>query len=188
MKKIVWTFGLIAGAVLSAMMLATLPFMDRIGYDKGEVLGYTTMVVAFLLVFFGIRSYRDGVGGGRIGYGRAVAVGLLITAVASACYTATWEVLYYNFMPDFAEHYGRYELDRARAAGKSEAELGKMRADLEQFRVMYANPVYNVGFTFLEPLPVGVVVTLVSAGVLSRRRRRDGRSSFDAPAPSRSAV
>ena len=89
MRKIVLTFGLIAGAVLSVMMLLTLPFMDRIGFDKGEIIGYTTMVLAFLMVYFGIRSYRDNVAGGSIGFGRAFLVGLLITFVASACYIAT---------------------------------------------------------------------------------------------------
>ena len=81
MKKTVWTFGLIAGGILSAMMLLTMPFIDRIGTDHGEVIGYTTMVLAFLLVFFGIRSYRDNVGGGTVGFGRALAVGSLIVLI-----------------------------------------------------------------------------------------------------------
>ena len=173
MKKTVWTFGLISGAIMSLMMVATMRLVDRIGVDKGEVIGYTSMVVAFLLVFFGIRAYRDNVGGGSIGFGRALAVGLLITAIASACYTATWEVLYYNFMPDFAAKYGQAQLEHARAQGKSDAELAKMRADAERFAVMYRNPVINSAITFLEPLPVGVVIALVSAGILARKRRED---------------
>jgi hypothetical protein len=173
MKKTVWTFGLIAGAIMSAMMVATVPFMDRFGFDKGEVIGYTTMVAAFLLVFFGIRSYRDKVAGGTIGFGRALAIGALITAVASACYTVTWEVLYYEVMPDFGAKFGQYQLDRARAQGKSDAELAKMRAEAEKFTESYKNPVFNSAVTFLEPLPVGLVITLVSAGVLRRKRRRD---------------
>ena len=78
MKKIVLTFGLIAGAILSAMMLAiTIPFQDAIGFDHGEIIGYTSMVVAFLLIFFGVRSYRDNVAGGTVAFGRAFAVGAL---------------------------------------------------------------------------------------------------------------
>lgn len=176
MKKTVWTFGLISGAIMSAMMLATIPFMDRIGFDRGAIVGYASMVAAFLLVFFGIRSYRDNVAGGTIGFGRAVAVGLLITAIASACYTATWEVLYFNVMPDFMERYTQYSLDRARADGRSEAELARMRAEAAKFAVSYRNPLFNSAITFLEPLPVGVLVTLVSAGVLRRRRRDDAPS------------
>lgn len=102
MKKTVLTFGLISGALLSLMMLATVPFMDRIGFDNGMVLGYTTMVLSFMLVFFGIRSYRDNLAGGSISFGKAFVVGILITVVASICYVGTWEVVYFKFMPDFA--------------------------------------------------------------------------------------
>jgi hypothetical protein len=35
---------------------------------------------------------------------------------------------------------------------------------------MYQNPVMNALFTFLEPLPVGLLVSLISAWILSRRR------------------
>ena len=59
------------------------------------------MVLAFLLIYFGVRSYRDNVAGGRVGFGRALAVGVLITTLASVCYVATWEVLYFNFEHDF---------------------------------------------------------------------------------------
>jgi hypothetical protein len=81
MKKIVLTFGLISGAIISALMLATVPFMHQIGMTRGMVIGYTTMVLSFLLVFFGIRSYRENVGDGRISFGRALSVGLLIMLI-----------------------------------------------------------------------------------------------------------
>jgi hypothetical protein len=64
MRRIVLTYGLIAGGILSAMLLLTLPFQDEIGFDRGVILGYTTMVLAFLMVYFGVRSYRDGLAGG----------------------------------------------------------------------------------------------------------------------------
>ncbi len=53
MRRIVLTFGLIAGAILSAMMLLTLPFHDQIGFDRSLIIGYTTMVLAFLMMFVG---------------------------------------------------------------------------------------------------------------------------------------
>lgn len=174
MKKTIWTFGLIAGAIMSAMMVGTMAYTNRFGFDKGEVIGYTTMVLAFLLVFFGVRSYRDNIAGGTIGFGRAFVVGLLITVVASLCYTATWEVLYFTTMRDFGTKFEQYQLDRARTKGASDAQLAKMKADLDRFNENYRNPLYNSALTFLEPLPVGLVLTLISAGVLSRRRRREG--------------
>jgi hypothetical protein len=88
MRRIVLTFGLIAGAILSAMMLLTLPFHDRIGFDRALVVGYTTMVLAFLMVFFGVKSYRDNVADGSVTFGRAFKVGLLITAIGTVCWMA----------------------------------------------------------------------------------------------------
>lgn len=171
MQKIVLTFGLIAGAILSAMMLLTMPFHDQIGYDRGFVIGYTSMVLAFLMVYFGVKSYRDNVAGGKVSFGRAFKVGLLITAIASICYVATWEVLYYKFMPDFGEKYAAHAIAKARESGASEAELAATAKEMAEFWENYKNPLVNIAYTLLEPLPVGIVFTLVTAGVLSRKRR-----------------
>src|SRR4051794_10698666 len=174
MKKTVWTFGLIAGAILSAMMLLTLPFMDEIGFDHGEVIGYTSMVLAFLLVFFGIRSYRDSVAGGTVSFGRALAVGALIVAVASVCYVATWELIYFELAPDFITKMQTYEVDQARASGASPGQIQEKVAEMQHFAKLYQTPAINAAITFVEPLPVGLVLALVSAGILSRRRRSEG--------------
>lgn len=173
MKKTVWTFGLISGALLSAMMAATIPFQDESGFDHSLIVGYTTMVLSFLLIYFGVRSYRDNVGKGTVRFGRALAVGSLIGVVASMCYVATWEVMYFKFMPDFMTKYGARELEKARAEGASEATLAQKKVELDKFEKMYQNPAINAAFTFLEPVPVALVVALVSAGVLSRRKRVD---------------
>jgi hypothetical protein len=170
MKKTIWTFGLIAGGILSVMMLAVLPFQDAIGFDRGAVIGYTTMVVSFLLVFFGIRSYRDNVGGGTVSFGRAFVLGAAITAVASVCYVATWEVIYFKLSPGFAQKYAAHEIEKVKASGESQAVIDKRIADMQQFTTMYQNPMINAAMTFVEPLPVGLVIALVSAGILRRKR------------------
>jgi hypothetical protein len=175
MRKIVLTFGLIGGAIVSAMMLITMPVQERIGFDHGMLIGYTTMVLAFLMVYFGIRSYRDNVAGGEVRFGRAFAVGLLITLVTTACYVATWQFYYHKIAPDFMEKYAAHSIEKARAGGATEAELTAKAAEMAKFAEMYENPFINIAFTFIEPLPVGLLFTLVSAGVLSRRRRVAGQ-------------
>jgi uncharacterized membrane protein len=171
MKKTVLTFGLISGAIVSAMMILTLRFHEALGNDKSLVLGYTSMVLAFLLVFFGVRSYRDNVAGGSLRFGRAFAVGALIALVASLCYVATWEVIYFKFEPDYLTKYQARMLEKARADGASEATLAEKKAEMDKLAVMYANPAINAAMTLAEPLPVGLIIALVSAGVLSRRKR-----------------
>src|SRR5690348_17010931 len=88
MSRIVWTFGLIAAGILSAMMAVTMLVWRDIGFDNGAVIGYTTMVVAFLMIYFGIRSYRDNVAGGTVRFGRAFKVGFLIMLIGVAGYVA----------------------------------------------------------------------------------------------------
>ena len=173
MKKTMLTFGLISGAILSLMMLALLPFQDAIGFDRGAVIGYTTMVLAFLFIFFGVKSYRDNVGKGTVGFVRALSVGALIAVVASVCYTVTWEAIYFGLSPDFVAKYQAYEIGKTRASGASQAEIDKRIAELQKFTEMYKNPAVNAAITFIEPLPVGLVIALVSAGIL-RRKRRNG--------------
>jgi len=170
MKRTVWTFGLIAGAILSIMMVITFPFLDEIGHDKGAVIGYTTMVLAFLMTFFGVKSYRDNVGGGSISFGRAFALGLLITAVATACYVATWEVIYWKFAPDFGEKYAAYAVEKVKKSGAPQAEIDAKTKEMAEFNRMYKNPLINIAFTSLEPLPVGLLIALVSAGLLRRKQ------------------
>ena len=169
MRNIVLKFGLISGAVLSAMMAITIPFQDVIGFDYGMIVGYTTMVLAFLFVYFGVRSYRDTVAEGSLTFGRAFKVGALIALIASGCYVATWEVMYFKFMPDFTAKMTAHTVAKARAAGESPEAIAKKQQEMAEFDVMYRNPAINAAMTFLEPLPVALIMTLVSAGLLSRR-------------------
>jgi uncharacterized membrane protein (UPF0136 family) len=169
MKKTVLTFGLIAGAISAVMMLATVPFLHSMGSTKGLIIGYTAIVLAALLVFFGIRSYRENVAGGRVTFGRAFAVGILITIISNACYVATWEVISSKFMPDFADKYAAQLIERAKASGASPEKVEKATRDAADFKRMYKNPVIRVALTFAEPFPVGLAVTLLSAAVLRRK-------------------
>jgi hypothetical protein len=169
MKKIVLTFGLISGAVSSLMMLLTIPFIDRVGFDRAEVIGYATIIASFLLVFFGIRAYRERVGGGVLTFARGCAVGALITLVSSTCYVATWQVLYHRFAPGFADKYAAYAIDREKASGASQERIEEVTRQMQVFKQMYENPLTNIAITFLEPTPIGLVVALVSAAILRKR-------------------
>lgn len=169
MNRIVWKYGGIGGAVLGGTLFLTLPFADEIGFEYGAFVGYASMVVAFSIVYFGIRSYRDTVGGGAVTFGRALLVGLAITAVITACYVVAWEIVFFGFAPDFMEKYAAYALEQARAQGATEAEIAQQSKEMAEFFVMYRNPLFNAAITALEPLPVGLVFAFVSAGLTSFR-------------------
>jgi hypothetical protein len=92
--------------------------------------------------------------------------------VASACYVATWELIYYKLAPDFFAKYQAYTIEQARASGESQAAIDKRVADMQRFAELYRNPAINVAITFIEPLPIGLVFAVVSAGILRRRTKR----------------
>ena len=175
MKKTVLTFGLTSGAMSAALMLVTIPFTDRIGWEKGEILGFTGIVLSALMVFFGVRSYRENAGGGRLTFGRGFAVGILITLISSACYVGTWKIIYFKLMPGFAEKYAAHMVERAKASGASQQKMEETERRAKQFEQMYHNPAINVALTFTEVFPMGLVVTLLSAGILRKKVREPER-------------
>jgi Protein of unknown function (DUF4199) len=170
MKRIVWTFGLISGGVLSVLMLVSMFFIDQIG-DKGEILGYTTMVVAFLMVYFGIRSYRDDALGGVISFGKAFQAGILITVIACVCYVGTWEILFFKGPNDFGVKFSAKMIEKAKEPSATQQQTDAKIAQMKKFMALYQNPFINSAMTFIEPFPVGLAITLVCAGILKRRTR-----------------
>jgi hypothetical protein len=176
MKKTALTFGLISGAISSLLMVATMPFADKIGHSY--LIGYTAIVLSFLLVFFGIRSYRDNVGNGQITFTKAFAVGISITLISCIFYVVTWEILYFNFMHDFMDKYGAHMIEKLKASGASPAAVQVQVQQLKKFKEQYENPLFNSLITFIEPFPIGLAITLISAAVLRKKAQ-----SQPAPSP-----
>ena len=169
MQKIVLRFGLASGGVLMVLSTVMWFLAERGTIDHSVLIGYSTMVLSLLLVFFGIRSYRDNVAGGAIGFGKAFQVGILISLVTCAMYVIAWLIAYYNFFPDFLDKYSAQALEKMRAAGESEAAIRAAAAEMADFAKLYANPLFNAAVTFLEVFPVGLIMTLVSAAILRRK-------------------
>jgi hypothetical protein len=181
MRKTVLIFGLNSGAISSVMMVATVPFAHSIGFNKALIVGYTTIVLSFLLVFFGIRSYRDNVGNGQITFTKAFAVGISITLISCMFNVATWEILYFNFMPDFMDNYGAHTIEKLKASGASPEAVELQVQQLQKFKEQYKNPLFNSLMTFIEPFLVGLGITLLSAAVL-RKKAQSQTAQLPSPA------
>ena len=172
MKKIVLVFGLIAGLIVTGMMVySTTREYKNSNYNGSLVLGYTTMVVAFSLIFVAIKNFRDKYSQGVISFGKAFRIGLYITLIASTMYMLVWLVEYYVFMPDFTEKYAACVINDARSSGASQADLDAKAAELAKFGEMYKNPLFVILFTYVEILPVGILISLLSALLLKRKIR-----------------
>ena len=169
MRKTVLTFGLIAGLIISVLMGGSLLLADKIGTGHSMALGYTIMVASFLLIYFGIRSYRDNTLGGQISFGRAFTCGFLIALITTVCYVAMWEVLYFNFMPHFMDTYFAAQIHKVQSSGYDPATTAAKVAAIQRSQQLYPNPLVTMAYTFMEPLPVGLLITLISAALLRRK-------------------
>lgn len=172
MKKNVWIFGLISGALITAWAnyMAWVCCANP-EFETNDFLGYTAMLAIFSLIFVGIRSYRNHYLGGTITFGRALKTGFLMSLVASALYVLVWLVDYYVFIPDYLDHYTLHVMYKARTGGATEAELAETAKSMAEFRELYKNPLFVIISTFLEVFPVAVIVSLISALILRRKPR-----------------
>jgi hypothetical protein len=136
---------------MATFMAGTMLLVRNVGFDRGMILGYTGMVLAFLLVFFGIRSYRENVSGGQISFGRAFSVGILIMLISSACYVVAWEIVYFKVMHEsmreFVEKYQAHEIEKVRKSGGSEQDVQAKLQEMKWMRDHYDNA-FNSAITF----------------------------------------
>jgi len=167
MQKNIVIYGIIAGIIVSALMLFSISIsMD---YNLSLLVGYASMLIAFSLVFVGIRNYRDKYNGGVISFGKAFKIGILIVLIASTIYVIAWLIDYFYFVPDYLEKYSAHMIERMKASGASQTEIDEQTKEMASVARMYKNPFFNALMTYVEILPVGLIVTLISSLVLKRK-------------------
>ena len=172
MTKTIIKYGLIAGAIVALPFIITTNIMTnsdgQVNFTLGMLLGYAAMLLAFSLVFVAIRNYRNE-HDGLVSFGKAFQIGSLIVLIASTIYVITWLIDYYYFIPDFAEKYAEHTLNELKANGAGPEELASKSKEMAEFSEMYKNPFYNAMITYVEILPVGLVITAISALILKRK-------------------
>jgi hypothetical protein len=172
MKKVVITYGLISGAIITCLFVLSMYLWQKgiINFDNGEYFGYASMLVALSMVFFGIKSYRDNQNSKSIGFWKGVQVGLLITLLSSFVYAGGWEV-YMQVDPknNFVENYSAHYIDKLKEKGASQQEIDETTDQMASMQKMYNNPVIRFGMVLLEILPVGIIVSFVSAAILRKK-------------------
>lgn len=170
MKKIVFTYGAIAGAIMALMLLISGLLIGDDNFAKyGMAFGYASMILAFTLIFFAIRTYRQQ-HENTISFGRAFGIGMLIVLVSGIIYVIGWAFIYHFMMPDFLDKMAAGELANLQAAKASAAEINAFNAQMDTIREAYKSPFLFSLFTFLEPLPPGILVSLVSALILKKKK------------------
>ena len=173
MRNIVLFYGLAAGFILTAMIFVMLAIVgDTTNFDKAEAIGYVSMVLAFSMIFFGIRSYRDKHLGGLISFNIAFRVGILITLIACICYVAGW-LYYFNFVDNsFNERYSEFFINKLNESGKSAEDIKNEIASFHKNMENYNNPGVMALYTFLEVFPIGLIISVL-CGLLMRKKATD---------------
>lgn len=177
MKKNIIIYGLIAGVLVSTFMLSTVSYLSHckgnVDYDTSMLIGYASMLIALSLVFVGIRNYRDKYNGGVISFGKAFKIGISMVLLASTIYVAAWLIDYYFFIPDFMEKYSANTLEKLKASGASQIEIDKETKDMAGMVNMLKNPFIHAMMTYLEIVPVGLIITLISSLILKRKTAKN---------------
>jgi hypothetical protein len=173
MKKVVWRNGLIAGVIVSTFMAISMISCSKkpeMMMGTGSmIIGFLAMFVAFAFIFVAIKTYRDRYNGGTVSLGKAIGIGLLVTLIASTMYVVVWAFVYHFVIPDFMEVYSAHMLKQAELVNNQAAFEAKA-AEMQKYREWYKSPFMFALLTYSEILPVGILVTIVSALILRRRR------------------
>lgn len=169
MKKIVIVFGIIAGLIVATLMTINVNrSYNSQNFESSMYLGYASMLLAFSFIFVGVKSYRDKHNNGIISFGKAFKIGVLICLIASTFYVVAWLIDYYLFIPDFMEKYAAHVLAEAKRNGESPQEIALQAKDMAGYKQMYKNPLFIILLTYIEILPLGLVVSLISALILKK--------------------
>lgn len=174
MKKVVLTYGLLAGVIIAALVWisASLAEQDAINFERLELVGYASMLVALSMVFFGIKSYRDNFGKGRITFWKGVQIGLLISLIAGVMYYAgamSYGVSNPNFEKNFMQKFTELKIGKLKEQGASQEQIDRATAEVDVMQKLFQNPILFFFVCLMEILPVGIVVTLVSAALLRNK-------------------
>ncbi|QEC78666.1 DUF4199 domain-containing protein [Mucilaginibacter ginsenosidivorax] len=173
MRKNILVYGFIGGLIPAAWAVVVEAMLSNsLSLNTRMVLGYTSMIIAFSLIFVAVKNYRDNYNNGIITFGNTLKIGLLITLIASTIYVIVWMVDYSYFIPDFGEKYQAQVLAELKASGASAAVIKKQGAEMAVMMEKYkSSPAFRVMFTYLEIVPVGIVVSLIAALILKNKSK-----------------
>ena len=170
MKKTIWVYGVIAGLICAIWMFGFMTMGKFEDFDKGLIYGYASMILAFSMIFVAIHTYKKNHGGGFITFKEAFKIGLFITLIASTFYVITWlYCFFYVLLPDFGDKYVAYSIEKMKAGGAAQAEIDAYALEMKTFGEQYKNPFFNAAMTYLEIIPVGLLISLISALILKKK-------------------
>ena len=174
------TYGGLSGVVAIVLIILTV-VIDLPDHLHSEWFGYLLMLVSLSMIFVGVKRYRDVERGGVIRFLPALGLGLGIAVVAGLIYVIGWEIFLAtsesNFLDDYMRDYLAGMVRDMEAEGATPAAIQAKVAEMESMAESYKNPLFRLPFTFIEIFPVGLIVSLASAGLLRNPRVLPARAA-----------
>lgn len=174
MKKTIFVFGLVSGVIISAFMGISMYVMscssNTEDATRSMIIGYSAMAVVFSFIFVAIKNFRDKQNGGTITFGKAFLIGSMISLIASTLYVITWGVEFHYYMPDFIDKYSDMQIAKLQTGKLKGTELAEAIKEVEDTKYLYKNNIFFFAmYTYVEILPVGILITLISSLILRRK-------------------
>ena len=171
--RLILLYGVPGALIFGAPLLWGMLSFDPAGGampETGAIIGYLTTLVVLTGVLQGMKHYRDRVLGGFITFLPALGMGLAISAVASLGWVIAWEISLTVTKFDFAGVYFEAMAEQARASGATPERIQQITKEGQDFAAMHANPAIRIAINFAKMLPIGVVISLISADLLGNSR------------------
>lgn len=184
MKKIVWIYGITSGLLI--LGISALVFsLFRVTHVTGELLGYLVMIISLSLIFVAVKQYRDKHLGGVIRFGKAFLVGLYITLIASFIYVAQWELYMQSAgSEEFVDSYQSSIIESMKRNGASQAEIDRRMEEHAVYKKRYSITLFRILITASEIMPVGLIISLISASLLKNSNLLSNQTELSSEASS----
>ncbi|MHA7055624.1 DUF4199 domain-containing protein [Aquimarina sp. M1] len=168
MKNTVLRYGIYGAITICILFMLSLTFGKNLSYSLQEVIGYASMVISLLFIFFGIKHYRDKENNGAVSFGKALIIGILISLFAALAFGII-DVIYIKYInPDFTEEYYNHMVEQM-SNSLPEATFHVKLQELETQKKLFSSPLMNFLLMSATVLVIGFIISLISGLVLQKK-------------------
>ncbi len=167
MKKTILRFGLYGVITICLLSILIWSLVKVVDNTTAEIIGYSSMVVSLLFVFFGIKHFRDRENNGVVTFAKALLIGVLISLIVSVAF-GILDIIYVKFVnPDFMTDYYEGMLEQAQTLPAEEFEI--LKEELNAEKEMFLNPFMHFFIMSMMVFVIGFIISLLSALLLQRK-------------------
>ena len=170
MKIYLLQYSLTGGVIIALFMVLSMWLLEQgFSYSLCELIGYLSMLLGFSTIYLALKKVRDTHLNGKISFGKAFKIALLMLALVALIYALIWLVYVQMSGGEFMNDFFEKSINDIRASGKPEAEIEASVKQLESQASFYKKPLVQMGIALIEIVPVGLLASLLSAYMVSKK-------------------